>query len=134
LLHVEDRMSMAHSIESRVPLLDYRLVEYAFSIPDSLKIKNGKMKYIFTKAISPYLPPKVLNRTDKKGFPVPLDLWAKKELKSFLHDILINSSSNNLFDKNYLETLLSNDQGFTRDLWGVLSLQTWFNTFKPSFA
>lgn len=133
LLHVEDRVSMANSIESRVPLLDYRLVEYAFSIPDTLKIKDGKMKYIFTKAMSDYIPPKVLNRTDKKGFPVPLDIWAKNELKGFLHDTLLNNNSENLFQKKYVENLLNNDQGFSRDLWGVLSLQTWYSTFKPSF-
>ncbi|MCD6406035.1 MAG: asparagine synthase (glutamine-hydrolyzing), partial [Planctomycetes bacterium] len=83
LLHVEDRTSMAHGLESRVPLIDHRLVELMASIPPVTKFKNGRLKYLFRKAVAPSVPRKILDRKDKMGFPVPLSRWASKELKPF---------------------------------------------------
>src|SRR5690606_17540122 len=75
LLHVEDRVSMAVSLESRVPLIDYRIVELVASMPPSMKFKGAEMKYILKKSIQDILPREILNRKDKMGFPVPLNLW-----------------------------------------------------------
>ena len=79
LLQVEDRMSMAWSIESRVPFLDKRLAELAFSMPSNIKFKNGLTKYILRKSMKGKVPEEILWRKDKLGFPVPLKEWFKKE-------------------------------------------------------
>ena len=81
LLHVEDRMSMANSIESRVPLLDHRIFELAFKMPPSVKFSGGKTKYILKNTFKNLLPKKVLNRKNKMGFPVPLNKWCKRYFK-----------------------------------------------------
>ena len=92
LLHVEDRVSMAHSIESRVPL-DHRIFDLAFSMPPSLKFSGGRTKYILKETFRNILPRKVLNRKHKMGFPVPLDKWYKKGiLRDFVFDILKSKS------------------------------------------
>ena len=89
LLHVEDRMSMANSIESRVPLLDHRIFELAFKMPPSVKFSGGKTKYILKNTFKNLLPKKVLNRKNKMGFPVPLNKWYKKGiLRDFIFDLL----------------------------------------------
>ena len=72
LLHVEDRVSMAVSIESRVPLLDHRIVELITSMPPGMKFKGAEMKYILKRAVGDLLPAEILNRKEKMGFPVPL--------------------------------------------------------------
>jgi asparagine synthase (glutamine-hydrolysing) len=75
LLHYEDRNSMAHSIESRVPFLDFHLVEFLFSIPASQKIKNSRTKFILINAMKDYLPPEIYNRRDKIGFETPIEKY-----------------------------------------------------------
>jgi asparagine synthase (glutamine-hydrolysing) len=131
LLHVEDRMSMAVSIESRVPLLDHRIVDLIAQMPPSMKFKGGEMKYPLKKAVGDYLPKKILNRKDKMGFPVPLHIWAKKEAKEFIHDILLskNSRERGIFDISKVESIMSDEKAFGRQLWGILSLELWFQTF-----
>src|SRR5205814_6403642 len=69
-----DRMSMAHSIESRVPLLDNEVIRYASSLPASLKIKNGRRKHILKEVAASLLPPEIINRR-KQGFGVPIGAW-----------------------------------------------------------
>ena len=83
LLHVEDRTSMAHSLESRTPLLDYRLVELMASVPPIIKFRDGRLKNLFLQAVRGILPPCVLARQDKMGFPVPLNRWLAGELREF---------------------------------------------------
>ena len=78
LLHVEDRMSMAHGLESRVPLIDKKIVELSAKIPSDIKFKNGDMKHLFKKVVKPFLPKKVFDRKDKMGFPTPINDWFKK--------------------------------------------------------
>ena len=78
---------MAHSIESRPPLLDYRLVEFLFSLPHNAKISNGQNKYILRYALKGNLPEKIRLRTDKKGFATPAKIWFGKELKSMVLQI-----------------------------------------------
>ena len=92
LLQVEDRMSMAVSIESRVPLLDRRIVDLVTTIPPAMKFRGAEMKFILKQAFGGRLPPAVLNRKDKMGFPVPLHLWAKNKAKGFFKDILLSPS------------------------------------------
>jgi len=131
LLQVEDRMSMAVSIESRVPLLDHRIVDLVATMPPAMKFKGAEMKYILKRAIGDYLPPKILNRKDKMGFPVPLHLWAQKDAKEFITDTLLSQKSKNrgIFDASKVEKIITSQQPFSRQLWGMLSLEIWFNNF-----
>ncbi len=87
LLQVEDRVSMAHIWESRVPLLYHPLVEVAATIPSNIKFRNGDMKHIFKKAVRPFLPDVIANRQDKMGFPTPLTEWIKGEAHDFVFDV-----------------------------------------------
>jgi asparagine synthase (glutamine-hydrolysing) len=131
LLQVEDRMSMAASIESRVPLLDRRVVDLVASMPPALKFKGAEMKYILKKAMGSYLPQKILQRKDKMGFPVPLNLWAQKEAKTFIADILLSTKAKNrnIFDPAKTEKMIFSQQSFSRQLWGALSLELWYTNF-----
>ena len=87
-----DRMSMAHSIESRVPLLDNRVVDFACSLPASMKIVNGRRKHILKAVARSLLPPEILERP-KQGFAVPLDVWFRGDLQSLLADTLLSTRS-----------------------------------------
>tara|TARA_B110000238_G_scaffold14954_1_gene14606 strand:+ start:11150 stop:13060 length:1911 start_codon:yes stop_codon:yes gene_type:complete len=131
LLHVEDRMSMAHGLESRVPLLDKKIVELAATIPADIKFKNGEMKHIFKKVVKPYLPNSVYNRTDKMGFPTPINDWFRDDLKDFVTDVL---SSNSALNRRYInnEIVLKNiakEGKFDRNIWGLFSLELWQQEF-----
>src|SRR6185312_297129 len=75
LLHVEDRMSMAHGLESRVPLLDHSVVEFAATIPADIKFTGGQMKHFIKSTYAADLPEELMTRRDKMGFPVPLQEW-----------------------------------------------------------
>ncbi len=131
LLHAEDRVSMAVSLESRVPILDHRIVELITSMPPRMKFKGAEMKYILKKAIKDILPPMILNRKDKMGFPVPLHLWAKNNARSFFQDVLLSQTCRNrgLFNVDQIEKLIDQENAFGRRLWGLLNLELWFQTF-----
>ena len=131
LLQVEDRTSMANSVESRVPFLDHRIVELVTSMPPPLKFKGAEMKYILKRSMKDILPSKIYNRKDKMGFPVPLHLWARNGLKGYMKDVLLSSASKNrgLFDLAGLERLIDNEDMYGRSLWGYLNIELWFQTF-----
>jgi len=101
LLHMADRMSMAHSIENRAPYLDPRLISFAFSIPPHLKIKDGIAKYIFKKVASKYLPEEVAFRKDKRGFIAPINKWYKPSIN--------NNSALKEFDRTFYRGMVYND-------------------------
>ena len=77
LLQVEDRVSMSVSIESRVPLLDRRIVDLISTMPAGMKFKGGEMKYLLKKTVKNIMPEKIMKRKDKMGFPVPLHFGQK---------------------------------------------------------
>jgi asparagine synthase (glutamine-hydrolysing) len=131
LLHVEDRMSMAVSVESRVPLLDRRIVDLIAKMPPAMKFKGGKMKYTLLQSVGDYLPNSIRQRNDKMGFPVPLHLWANNEAKEFIADTLLSKKSRErgIFKTEELEDIISNERPFGRQLWGMLNLELWFQTF-----
>lgn len=136
LLQVEDRMSMAHGLESRVPLLDHSIVEFAASVPADIKFNGGKMKHLIKAAFGDVIPEPVLNRRDKMGFPVPLKQWLDNELRDMVLDIF-----KNLHDKHrpYINTaaVLENFDKtgrFSRKVWGLLSLEIWHQTFHDKGA
>jgi asparagine synthase (glutamine-hydrolysing) len=131
LLHVEDRVSMAVSLESRVPLLDRRIVDLVSSMPPAMKFKGGEMKYFLKQAVGEVLPSNILNRKDKMGFPVPLHKWAKNNTQDFIRDTLFSQSSRGrgIFDLTKVDELIKSEKPFGRALWGILSLELWFSTF-----
>jgi asparagine synthase (glutamine-hydrolysing) len=131
LLQVEDRVSMAVSIESRVPLLDRRIVDLISTMPAAMKFKGGELKYLLKKAIKNVMPEKILNRKEKMGFPVPLHIWSKNHAKSFILDVLLSKKAKerNIINTKYVENLVNCEQPFGRGLWGILSLELWYNQF-----
>lgn len=131
LLTVEDRMSMAHGLESRVPLLDHRIVEFAATVPADLKFPGGRLKHLLRNSYRETLPKSILERRDKMGFPVPLKEWFGDELKPFVSDILSNMHSR---QRDYLNTseILKNfgeEARFSRKTWALLSLELWQQEF-----
>src|SRR6266481_2864181 len=108
LLARGDKTSMATSLEARVPLLDHELVEFAASLPQHLKVKGLTRKYLLKKVGQSLLPPEIIRRK-KKGFPMPVSLWFRKEARSFLRDVLSPSAlqRRGLFNPAFVEKLLS---------------------------
>lgn len=131
LLQVEDRVSMAVSIESRVPLLDRRIVDLISRMPAGMKFKGGEMKYLLKRSIKDIIPEQIMNRKDKMGFPVPLHIWSKNTAKDFILDTLLskNAKERNIINTKYVEKMIGSEQPFGRGLWGILSLELWFNQF-----
>jgi asparagine synthase (glutamine-hydrolysing) len=131
LLQVEDRVSMSVSIESRVPLLDRRIVDLISRMPAGMKFKGGEMKYLLKKTIKDIMPPEIMRRKDKMGFPVPLHIWSKNKAKDFIMDVLLSKKSRerNMINTKYVEQLILAEQPFSRGLWGLLSLELWHNQF-----
>lgn len=131
LLQVEDRMSMAHGLESRVPLLDHKLVEFAATIPADIKFKNGTLKHLLKTEYSTVLPEAIISRRDKMGFPVPLKEWFDNELKGFILDIF-STMHNKKRDFINTQDVLNNfgtEAKYSRKFWGLLSLELWHQEF-----
>ncbi len=132
LLQVEDRMSMAVSLESRVPLLDHRIVELVASMPPTLKFAEGKTKQVFRQVVKDRVPPAILNRKDKMGFPVPLSEWFKAGVvRDFVLDTLLSDKSKNrgLLNQSEITNYLEQEKPFDRGLWGALCLELWYQNF-----
>lgn len=131
LLHVEDRMSMAHGLESRVPFLDHPLVEFAATIPADIKFPGGRMKSLLKQVFKNKIPEKVLNRRDKMGFPVPLKEWFSVDLKDFLNDIFSSTQAQTrgFYDAKKVLKSLEGSSQFSRKIWGLLCLELWHREF-----
>lgn len=131
LLQLEDRTSMAVSLESRLPLLDYRVVEATFAVPGELRFAAGKPKHLLRQAIADLVPRQILERKDKMGFPVPIFEWFNGVLQPFVEDILLGETtrSRGFFDMATVEHCLRSERPFGRTKWGLLSLELWFRKF-----
>lgn len=132
LLQVEDRMSMAVSLESRVPLLDTRIVDLVTSMPPQMKFQGGKTKHTLKQAVQNLLPKDVVQRKDKMGFPVPLKEWMQGGVvREFVCDTLLSDTCKNrgIFNPDSIESLIDNEGAFGRQLWGVLCLELWHRQF-----
>jgi asparagine synthase (glutamine-hydrolysing) len=138
LLQVEDRMSMAHGLESRVPFLDHAIVEFAATMPSDIKFKDGTLKKILLDAVDGDLPKLVTERKNKMGFPVPLNEWSRGDLKEFIHDLFSSrrAREREFFNNGEILKSLHNEPQFGRKLWGLLSLELWqreFHDRAPEF-
>ena len=131
LLHVEDRTSMAASIESRVPLLDHRIAEFMASIPPNVKFAGGRMKHLFKEAIHNLVPQRVLDRKDKMGFPVPLAQWTKGVAREFVLDTLLSERvrTRGIYNAGAIAGAVEKEGEFSRVVWGLLCLELWHNQF-----
>jgi asparagine synthase (glutamine-hydrolysing) len=133
LLQVEDRVSMAHGLESRVPLLDHPLVELAATMPADVKFKDGQLKHVLKTAFDQVLPEPVRNRRDKMGFPVPLQEWIGRggAVRDFVTDTLSSDAARNraLVDNAKVVAKLDHEPRFGRKVWGLLSLELWQQAF-----
>ena len=136
LLRWEDLNAMKFSIESRVPFLDYRLVEATISTPSYQKINNGETKHILREALRDILPEKISQRKDKKGFSNPRDKWFRAEsFRNYIFE-LINSErfrNRGYFDssiaKIQYEKHLEGNVDFSKEIWKWINLEIWFRKF-----
>lgn len=139
LLMKPDKMCMAFGIEARVPFLDYRLVQYAFSIPSKFKLKGGTTKYIMKKSFRNLLPKEILHRK-KQPFQVPLDQWMSKELMDYFKNLLGNRINHRYFNRNYIRKIFDNYSKsklfYGRQLWSLGIFNIWHRLYieeeKPS--
>ncbi|WP_234407977.1 asparagine synthase (glutamine-hydrolyzing) [Pseudomonas sp. MS646] len=131
LLHVEDRTSMAASIESRVPLLDHRIVEFMATIPPNIKFAGGRMKHLFKESVRNAVPQSIFERKDKMGFPTPLTQWTKGVARDFVRDTLLSerARSRGLYNAQSVEKALNSESEFGRVVWGLLCMELWHRNF-----
>lgn len=135
LLHYGDAVSMKHSLESRLPFMDYRLVEFVFSLPSEFKIKNGLGKYIHREAMKGIVPDFILSNPNKFGFDSPLlHIFSKTDLNSAASVLLSQRClERGLFsEKAIRKALLTQEEGkfnFSRYLYRMLSVELWFREF-----
>lgn len=139
LLERGDRMSMAASLELRPPLLDHRLVELAFRLPSTVKVRSGETKWVLKEVARRYLPGQIVDRR-KVGFRVPLDAWFRTSLRDSVFDRLTGRDSfvGEVFDRPAVRLLLQrHDSGVFNEeirIWTLMSLQVWYDTFFSKTA
>jgi len=136
LLHVEDRMSMAHGLESRVPFLDHPLVEFAATVPADVKFKDGRLKHLLRSTFGNDLPMSVMNRRDKLGFPVPLSTWFSGELRDFFFDTIasMESKARPWLNPDAIRQNFESTGKFSRKTWALMSLELWHQQFHDRAA
>jgi asparagine synthase (glutamine-hydrolysing) len=134
LLMKQDQMSMSTSIESRVPFLDHRLVEFAARLPDRLKLNGFTTKRILREAIQGLLPERILTRK-KMGFPVPFGGWVRGPWNSVVRDVLLDrrTRERGIVNPAAVATLLDDHRTGRRAagdaIWALLNLELWYRTF-----
>jgi asparagine synthase (glutamine-hydrolysing) len=143
LLVKMDRMSMAHALEARSPFLDRELMEYAAALPDSMKVRWKKnkyvTKYILRQAFSDLLPSEVRSRS-KMGFGVPLAAWFRGQLREYVQDLLLASDARirDYLNQGYVEKVIQEHMQAKRDhgfrLWAILTFEVWLRLLRQRFA
>lgn len=134
LLTLTDRMSMANSLEARVPLIDHHLVEFFASVPPHLKIKNYSKKYLLKKAAEKLLPKEVIYRK-KMGFSVPLVVWFRNEMREYVKKALSPEQVNKagLFNHNYISRVLgehfSGKRNYDEKIWALINFMKWHEIY-----
>ncbi|RMF81834.1 MAG: asparagine synthase (glutamine-hydrolyzing) [Chloroflexi bacterium] len=134
LLSRGDKLTMSVSVEGRVPLLDYKLVEFAAKLPPDLKMNGGQRKYLLKQISRRLLPADIIDRK-KKGFPVPVPIWLRREANPMMHDLLSSETikRRGLFNADYVEMLINeHESGFANHatmLYGLMNLELWQSLF-----
>ncbi|MDD5438639.1 MAG: asparagine synthase (glutamine-hydrolyzing) [Candidatus Omnitrophica bacterium] len=136
LLHIDDRASMAHSVETRSPFLDYRLVQFLFSLPSEYKITDGQTKFLLRETMRGILPERVRARKDKMGFPTPLKAWLTGRLKNSVLELFTSQefSKRPYFNREevireFYACLKGKDNHLT--IWSLINLELWLRRFFP---
>ena len=138
LLLLTDKMSMKTSLETRVPYLDHRLLEFAARIPSEYKLKKTRLRYIQKKMLKGHIPDYVMSRK-KKGFGAPIGTWIRDELRELVNDLLNVSylKKQGLFSSKYIDSLLTDHYQFREDhtdrILALVSFQLWYQTVLPKF-
>lgn len=137
LLHWEDRNSMAHSVESRVPFLDYGLVEFVLGLPDEFKLHRGITKRVLRESMGDVLPEKIRDRTDKLGFVTPEEVWlrekAPQQFRCKLNEsIEISEGIIKPGARNILEDMVTGNRRFSFQVWRIVNFGEWMETFSVS--
>lgn len=134
LLMKQDQMSMATSIESRVPFLDHKLVEYTCSLPERLKLRGGTTKYILRESMKGILPEAILSRS-KMGFPVPIGTWFRGSYRSVIDEYVLSdrARSRNIFSPDFVQELVARHQtgaeNHSERLWALVNFEIWLRQF-----
>ncbi len=133
LLLKADKMTMANSIELRVPFLDHKFLEFAAGLPENFKVRNFTTKYLAKTALRDKVPHEILHRK-KVGFPVPYEQWMRAELKDWVRDILLDSKTlaRGYFKKASIEQLLEEDMrlhNHPKEILSLVSLELWHRAF-----
>ncbi len=129
-----DKLTMANSLEARIPLLDHKLVEFAGRLPTHYKLHKGDRKYLLKRVAERMIPSEIIHRK-KQGFPIPIDRWLRNEARPLMRDMLSGDSlrSRGLFNPEYVERLmLQHESGYadnTTELWGLVSFEIWMRRF-----
>lgn len=136
LLKFEDRNSMVHSREARVPFLDHRIIEFVSGLPEDFIIRKGKTKAILRKAMKGIVPEDILNRRDKIGFATPEDEWLRyEEFKELLNDWFLQATPEcapyiNLYKtRKYIKAHIDNQKNYERVLWKTIFLEAWLRNY-----
>lgn len=133
LLLKADKMTMANSMELRVPLLDHKVLEFASSLPGGVKVRGIATKYLARKALAARVPAEIISRR-KAGFPVPYAVWLRTALRDWTHDLLLDprTLSRGYFRKSAIENLLSNNTvngQFAKEVFSLVVLELWHRRF-----
>jgi asparagine synthase (glutamine-hydrolysing) len=133
LLMKQDQMSMAASIESRVPFLDHKLVEFSASLPASLKLRGLQTKFILRRAMRGKLPAQILTRK-KMGFPVPVGKWLRGGFKHVVEEYVMGERARGrgVFEREYVSELVRRHEGgedHTERLWALINFEIWQRRF-----
>ena len=133
LLIKADKITMANSLELRVPLLDHKVLEFAASLPADYKVAGKQTKRVLKAAFAKELPQQVLRRK-KAGFPVPYASWLRGDLKSGIQDILLSDRavSRGYFKRNEIARVLranSHNGNYSKELFSLLTLELWHQQF-----
>jgi asparagine synthase (glutamine-hydrolysing) len=137
LLHWEDRSSMAHSVESRVPFLDYRLVEFVLGLPDDYKLSGGVTKRVLRAGMSGVLPVRIRDRMDKIGFATSEEIWMRRDAPELFrqkmrHAVDVSKGLLGPACFDMLEDMISGKRRFSFMPWRVINFGEWVDTFAVS--
>jgi asparagine synthase (glutamine-hydrolysing) len=133
LLVKADKMTMANSLELRVPLLDHKLLEFAATLPSNFKVRGLTTKYIAKRALAKHIPAEIVERK-KAGFPVPYENWLKTDLRDSIHDMLLDRETmgRGYFRKSAIEKLLRDNLesgSHAKDIFSLVVLELWHRQF-----
>jgi len=133
LLMKQDQMSMATSIESRVPFLDHKLVEFTAGMPDTMKLRGGTTKFVLRESMKGVLPERILSRS-KMGFPVPIGRWFRGPFKSVIDEYVLSDRAlaRDIFEPDFVKRLVSLHQSgedHSERLWALLNFEIWLRQF-----